>query len=84
MLQTQLEEKVLAQKEAEQTLDSYAEIEKELKNLSERQEEKISEFSELIDLRDREIAEHVASKEQLTAQLEDTSAYASLPLVVLQ
>lgn len=73
ILQTQLDEKVVAQREAEQTLASYSEIENELKNLSERQEEKIREMGELVQLRDQEIAEQVASKDQLKAQLEETS-----------
>ena len=73
MLQAQLEEKVIAQREAEQTLASYGEIENELKNLSERQEEKIREMDELVQLRDQEIAEHVASKDQLMVQLEEIS-----------
>ena len=73
MLQAQLDEKVIAQREAEQTLASYGVIENELKELSERQEEKIREMDELVQLRDQEIAEHVASKDQLMAQLEETS-----------
>ncbi len=73
MLQAQLEEKVIAQREAEHTLASYGEIENELKRLSEKQEEKIVEMDELVQLRDQEIAEHVASKDQLVAQLEETS-----------
>lgn len=73
ILRAQLDEKVVAQREAEQTLASYGEIENELKNLSERQEEKIREMGELVQLRDQEIAEHVASKDQLKAQLEETS-----------
>lgn len=73
MLQAQLEEKVIAQREAEQTLASYGEIENELKNLSERQEEKIREMDELVQLRDQEMAEHVASRDQLMVQLQETS-----------
>lgn len=73
MLQAQLDEKVIAQREAEQTLASYGVIENELKELSERQEEKIREMDELVQLRDQEIAEHVASKDQLMAQLKETS-----------
>ena len=64
---------MIAQREAEQTLASYGEIENELKNLSERQEEKIREMDELVQLRDQEIAEHVASKDQLQVQLEEIS-----------
>lgn len=64
---------MIAQRESEQTIASYAEIENELKNLSDRQEEKISELEELVQLRDGEIAEHVASRDQLMAQLKETS-----------
>ena len=60
---------MIAQREAEQTLASYGEIEIELKNLSERQEEKIREMEDIIQLRDREVAEHVESKDQLMAKL---------------
>ena len=73
LLQAQLEEKVIAQREAEQTLASYGVIENELKELSERQEKKIREMNELVQLRDQEIAEHVASKDQLMSQLKETS-----------
>ena len=73
MLQAQLDEKVIAQREAEQTLASYGVIENELKDLSERQEKKIREMNELVQLRDQEIAEHAASKDQLMSQLKETS-----------
>ena len=73
MLQAQLDEKVIAQREAEQTLASYGVIENELKELSERQEKKIREMNELVQLRDQEIAKHVASKDQLMSQLTETS-----------
>ena len=64
---------MIAQREVEESLASYGEIENELKNLSERQEEKIREMEELVQLRDGEIAEHMANKDQLMAQLEETS-----------
>ena len=73
MLQAQLDEKVIAQREAEQTLASYGVIENELKELSERQEKKIREMNELVQLCDQEIAKHVASKDQLMSQLKETS-----------
>ena len=66
---------MIAQREAEQTLAAYGEIETELKNLSERQEEKIREMDEMLQLRDREIAEYVENKDLLMTQLEETSEF---------
>ena len=71
MLQAELQEKVVALTEAEQTLTSYGEMETDWRNLSEGLEEKVREMDKLLTQRDQEMAEHVTQKDQLMAQLQE-------------
>lgn len=70
-LRDELQERVVALTEAEQTLTSYGEMETEWRNLSEGMEEKVREMNKLLEQRDQEIADHVTQKDQLMAQLQE-------------
>lgn len=73
LLQAQLEERMTAQREAEQTLTAYSEMETEWKKLNEDLEEKVKELNETLLHRDQEMDKHVSHKERLVTQLQETS-----------